>query len=317
MNAIEIKNLTKEYKLKDGNTFKALDNVSLNIKKGSFFGLLGPNGAGKSTLINTLASLVKKTSGEILISNIDFDKNNALAKSKLGIVPQEINIDPFFSVKESLEIYAGYYGVPKKQRKTNEIITALGLKDKQDANPRSLSGGMKRRLLVAKALVHDPDIIILDEPTAGVDVELREQLWEYVKELNSVHGKTIILTTHYLEEAEELCDEIAIINKGKIITHETKKGLKKLFGHKTLEITLSEKNKKSEIDNLKKDLEKIGKPTINNNIINIIYKDQDFSYSELVKILAKKKIEILNISTKESNIEDIFKDILKGNKITK
>lgn len=221
--AIEISNLSKIYQKSQKSAAKeALKSVNLKIKKGSFFGLLGPNGAGKSTIINILAGLVNKTAGEVKISGIDIDENPQKAKFKIGIVPQELVIDPFFTVRETLEIYAGYYGLKKSERRTDEIIAALGLKDKANAKPRSLSGGMRRRLLVAKALVHNPEILVLDEPTAGVDVELRNQLWNYVKNLNE-QGTTILLTTHYLEEAEQLCDEIAIINHGRVIKHDKKK----------------------------------------------------------------------------------------------
>ncbi len=223
--AIEINNLSKTYqKTSKSSAKQALGSINLKIKKGSFFGLLGPNGAGKSTIINILAGLVNKTSGEVRICGIDIDKNQQKSKFKIGIVPQELIIDPFFNVRETLEIYAGYYGIKKSQRRTDEIIEALGLKDKAKSAPRSLSGGMRRRLLVAKALVHSPEILVLDEPTAGVDVELRNQLWNYVKNLNQ-QGTTILLTTHYLEEAEELCDEIAIINHGSVIACDKKSNL--------------------------------------------------------------------------------------------
>ncbi|HLD77143.1 MAG TPA: ABC transporter ATP-binding protein, partial [Rickettsiales bacterium] len=197
--AIEIEKLTKIYKKSAKSPTKlALDGVDLKIKKGSFFGLLGPNGAGKSTIINILGGLVKKSAGNIKVCGFDIDVEPLKYKFELGIVPQELIIDPFFNVRETLEIYAGYFGVRKKNRRTDEIIEALGLKDQVNARPRSLSGGMRRRLLVAKALVHNPKILILDEPTAGVDVELRQQLWQYVKKLNG-QGTTIVLTTHYLE----------------------------------------------------------------------------------------------------------------------
>jgi len=302
-NAIEINNLSKTYKAKSGSV-KALDDVSLNIPKGSFFGLLGPNGAGKSTIINILADLVRKDDGQITISGLDFDKERNRAKARLGIVPQELILDPFFNVREALEIYAGYYGIKRKNRKTDELIKALGLSDKAEAAPRSLSGGMRRRLLVAKALVHDPDIIILDEPTAGVDVELRDQLWAYVTKLNK-QGKTIILTTHYLEEAEELCDQIAIINKGKIITNEKKENLKKLFGVKTLKLTFNKLNKTTLTS-----LNKFGEVVANDNIASITYKSGDFNYSDLISDLNKLKSEIIDITTEETDIEDIFKDLV-------
>ena len=183
--AIEIKDLQKTYNIGKKSEKKALKNINLEIKKGSFFGLLGPNGAGKSTIINIMAGLVKKTSGSVKIFGFDIEKESNEAKQEIGIVPQEIFIDPFFNVFETLEIYAGYYGIKKKDRRTLEIIEALGLKDKINAAPRSLSGGMKRRLLVAKSLVHNPKIVVLDEPTAGVDVELRDNLWSYIKKLKS------------------------------------------------------------------------------------------------------------------------------------
>jgi ABC-2 type transport system ATP-binding protein len=301
--ALKLHKLNKTYKTKTGN-LKALNDISLTIEKGSFFGLLGPNGAGKSTIINILADLVTKDSGTINIMGYDFDKNKINAKNCLGIVPQELVMDPFFNVKETLEIYAGYYGIKKANRRTDEIIRALGLTDKATAKPRSLSGGMKRRLLVGKSLVHNPDIIILDEPTAGVDVELRDQLWEYISKLNK-QGKTIILTTHYLEEAEELCDQIAIINKGKIIANDQKSNLKKIFGVKTLNITL--KNPKEEI---RCDLQEFGDITINNNIISIKYKTNNLEYDKLINKLTKNNAEIIDLNTQETDIEDIFKNLV-------
>ena len=227
--ALSIKNLTKKYQ---NSNFFALDDINLKVKKGSFFGLLGPNGAGKSTIINIISNIISKDSGEIKICGKDLDQQTKEAKLKIGIVPQELIIDPFFTVYETLELYAGYYGVRKKDRRTDEILQALGLADKKHQKPRSLSGGMRRRLLVAKALVHNPELLILDEPTAGVDVELRDQLWNYVKKLNKA-GTTIILTTHYLEEAEELCDEIAFLNKGKIINQGKKSKILKLIENRS------------------------------------------------------------------------------------
>jgi ABC-2 type transport system ATP-binding protein len=210
--AISVKEVKKTYVSPEGDIKEALKSINLDIARGKFFGLLGPNGAGKSSLINILAGVINKSSGTISVCGYDLDKDSKNVKLSLGCVPQEIVIDPFFTVEEMLDIYAGFYGVPKNQRRTQAIINALGLEDKAKVKPRSLSGGMKRRLLVAKALVHNPKVLILDEPTAGVDIELRKKLWEYVVELNK-NGTTIILTTHYLEEAQELCDEIAIIVK--------------------------------------------------------------------------------------------------------
>ncbi len=211
----------------------ALIDFNLQIPKGSIFGLLGPNGAGKSTFINILGGLVTKNSGKIKICGIDIEKNPKQSKKKIGIVPQELNIDPFFTPYELLELQAGLYGIPKKKRVTEEILNNVGLFEQRNAYARTLSGGMRRRLLVAKALVHDPEVLILDEPTAGVDVKLRASLWNYIKELNH-KGKTICLTTHYLEEAEKLCDYITIINKGKIIKNDTKNNMLNFISSKTV-----------------------------------------------------------------------------------
>lgn len=214
-NAIEVRDLRKTYAPRRGSAKEALKGVDLDVPAGSIFGLLGPNGAGKSTFINILAGLVTKSSGAVRIWGFDQDANPRMSRASIGVVPQEINIDPFFTPLETLEWQAGLYGVPKKRRRSREILDRLGLADKADAYSRSLSGGMLRRLLVGKALVHDPPVLVLDEPTAGVDIELRRTLWEYVRELNA-RGVTIILTTHYLEEAEEMCDRIAIIDKGAV-----------------------------------------------------------------------------------------------------
>ena len=214
--AISVENLKKIYSSNTPNQKVALHDISLSIKRGSIFGLLGPNGAGKSTFINILADLVRKTSGKISVMGYDHEKNLKKVKGLMGIVPQELNIDPFFSPYELLEIQAGLYGIPKKNRKTESILKLLALEDKAHAYARTLSGGMRRRLLIAKSMVHDPDILILDEPTAGVDVELRTNLWKNINKLNKL-GKTIIITTHYLHEAEELCKEIGIIDDGKLI----------------------------------------------------------------------------------------------------
>src|SRR5690349_21169139 len=203
---------------------RALDKVSIDVPRGEIFGLLGPNGAGKSTLINILAGLVNKSGGSVTIWGFDIEKHPRNAKASIGIVPQELVFDPFFTPRETLEIQAGLYGVPKERRRTDQLLRAVRLEDKAEAYSRTLSGGMKRRLLVAKAMTHSPPILVLDEPTAGVDIELRQQLWAYVRELN-VEGVTIVLTTHYLEEAENLCDRIAIINHGRLIANETTRTL--------------------------------------------------------------------------------------------
>lgn len=231
--AIEIKNLTKTYKT----GVKALKDLSLTIEKGEIFGLLGPNGAGKTTLIGIISGLVNKTSGEVNIFGKDVVKDYKFTRSHIGIVQQEVNNDPFFTVEETVDIQGGYFGIPKEKRKTAEILKKLNLSDKAKAIGRNLSGGMKKRVMIAKALVHDPEILFLDEPTAGIDVELRENLWELIRELKR-ERKTVVLTTHYLEEAEELADRIGIINNGELILVENKKDLIESHGKKLRDIYL-------------------------------------------------------------------------------
>jgi ABC-2 type transport system ATP-binding protein len=307
--AIEISSLNKTYKKSKKSAEKiALKSIDLQIKKGSFFGLLGPNGAGKSTIINILAGLVNKTSGVVKIGGIDIDKNSQGTKFKIGIVPQELVIDPFFNVRETLEIYAGYYGIRKANRKTDEIIEALGLKDKALATPRSLSGGMRRRLLVAKALVHNPEILVLDEPTAGVDVELRNQLWEYVKKLNKA-GTTILLTTHYLEEAEELCDEIAVINHGEVIACDRKENLMKLLSSKELIITAT--NSVTDIKFLET-LPQLRSKLVARDKISITYDPEKIEVEKILQIISDNKIQIRDISTKQPDLEEIFKHLIRA-----
>jgi ABC-2 type transport system ATP-binding protein len=235
-NAIEIQGLRKVYAGSGKTPAKeALISVDLAIPKGSIFGLLGPNGAGKSTLINILAGLVNKTAGSVKIWGFDQDVNPRQSRAAIGVVPQELNLDAFFTPRAALDVQAGLYGVPKSQRCTQEILKAIGLTDKADAYARTLSGGMQRRLLLGKALVHNPQVLVLDEPTAGVDIELRQMLWAYVRRLNAA-GTTIILTTHYLQEAEEMCDEIAIINHGRIVARDNTRSLIATLDAKTLVI---------------------------------------------------------------------------------
>ena len=234
-NAIDIEGLSKVYAATGGMPEKpALKGVDLAVREGSIFGLLGPNGAGKSTLINILAGLVTKTAGRVSIWGFDQDVNPRMSRASIGVMPQELNLDPFFTPRESLETQAGLYGVPKRARRTDEILQMIGLADKADAYARSLSGGMRRRLLLGKALVHQPNVLVLDEPTAGVDIELRQMLWENVRRLNEERGMTIILTTHYLEEAEQMCDEIAIVNHGEVVAQDTTKALLGRLDAKTL-----------------------------------------------------------------------------------
>ena len=305
--AISVKNLNKIYGKNSLSEKVALDNINLDIPKGSIFGLLGPNGAGKSTFINILADLVKKTSGKINVLGVDHEKDLKTVKSSMGIVPQELNIDPFFTPYELLEIQAGLYGVSRKNRKTNQILEMLALSDKSQAYARTLSGGMRRRLLIAKAMVHDPEILILDEPTAGVDVELRSNLWDSIHTLNS-KGKTIILTTHYLHEAEELCDTIAIIDKGKLVACDTKENIKSFINNKKITINYKPKDN-FDISELKKmDLN----IEYNANCIVINYIPNEIDFDKILQKIQKTGIEVIDMNIKESNLEDVFLKLTKN-----
>lgn len=307
-NAIEIKNLNKTYKSSGKSPAKiALKNINLSIPRGSIFGLLGPNGAGKSTIINILAGLVVKTSGEVKICDLDIDKNPRNAKSAIGIVPQEINFDPFFTPQKLLDIQAGMYGVPKNERRTDELLEMVGLTEQANSYARSLSGGMKRRLMVAKSLVHNPPVLVLDEPTAGVDVELRQMLWENVKRLNE-SGVTIVLTTHYLEEAQELCDRIAIINHGEIITNEEKETLLERIDNKEIHFRMEKEIKEIPNNLIKYNAIKEGKRTL-----VIRYSPQDHCINEIIDVLQKLDNKICDISTDESDLEDIFLQLVREN----
>ena len=301
--SIEAIKVNKIYKKKD-KKIDALNNFNINIKKGSIYGLLGPNGAGKSTFINMLGGLVLKTSGSIKICGVDIDKNSKLSKTKIGIVPQELNIDPFFTPIELLELQGGLYGVAKKNRKSEEILFNLGLAEQKNSYARTLSGGMRRRLLIAKALVHNPDVLILDEPTAGVDVELRKNLWHYIRKLNK-EGMTICLTTHYLEEAQELCGYITILNKGKIIKSDTKINLLNLVGKKTVRFIL---DKDYPIPNK---LEVYG-TSIKNNILTLSYEKNKVDLKIIINILNENNIIFKEIDTYEKDLEDIFIDLTKN-----
>ena len=305
--AISVKNLNKIYGKNSLSEKVALNNINLDIPKGSIFGLLGPNGAGKSTFINILADLVKKTSGKVNVLGVDHEKDLKTVKSSMGIVPQELNIDPFFTPYELLEIQAGLYGVSRKNRKTNQILEMLALSDKSQAYARTLSGGMRRRLLIAKAMVHDPEILILDEPTAGVDVELRSNLWDSIHLLNN-KGKTIILTTHYLHEAEELCDTIAIIDKGKLVACDTKENIKSFINNK--KITINYKPKYNfDISELKKMGLNI---EYNANCIVINYTPNEIDFDKILQKIQKIGIEVINMNIKESNLEDVFLKLTKN-----
>ena len=297
--ALKIENLVKRY----NKSKLALDGVNLEVPVGSFFALLGPNGAGKSTMINIIAGITKKDSGKIDIMGYDFDTDNTMAKRQIGIVPQEIMLDSFFTVYEALEIFAGYYGIRPNQRRTNELLDALGLSDKKNTLTRHLSGGMKRRLLVAKAMVHSPKVLILDEPSAGVDIILREQIWEYLLKLNK-EGTTIILTTHYLEEAEKLCDYISFINNGSIIHTDKKTNLLSTFGYKKITIDTTKK-----VTHKPEDFN-ILNAKFSGNHMEFISHPQTMHTGEIISKVIKLGYEINNITILEPELEDIFKKII-------
>ena len=304
--ALEIKNVGKTYKLQDGNSLKALDDITFNVKQGEIFGLLGPNGAGKSTLINILGGTVIKSNGLVNVWGFDLDLNPRQVRASIGIVPQEINVDPFFTPKKLLDIQAGMYGVAKKDRITDKILELTSLTDKADSYMRSLSGGMRRRLLLAKAMVHQPPILILDEPTAGVDVDLRQKLLENVKELNK-QGVTIILTTHYLQEAEELCDRIAIINHGKIVALDKTENLLSEIHLKKIKFKV--KNFKNIGDKLDDHL-KI--EYLKNNQISIKYDKTITNIEDIIFKIKEKGLEIEDIMTEDADLEDVFIKLTKN-----
>ncbi len=301
--AISIENLQKTY----AGGKRALDGVTFDVPRGQIFGLLGPNGAGKSTLINILSGMVNKTGGSAEIWGFDIDEHPRNAKASIGIVPQEILFDPFFTPFEALELQAGLYGVPKGQRRSMELLRAMHLEDKRDAYARTLSGGMKRRLLVAKAMVHSPPVLVLDEPTAGVDIELRQQLWAYVRELNS-NGITIVLTTHYLEEAEELCDRIAIINHGKLITNQPTRELVNMAQEKVVELTVD------------RDLVEAPQSPVferatltGGRVLTITYRKDRANAGEVLAAVSGAGLGIVDVSTKEPDLEDVFLNLTRSN----
>ena len=301
--AIVAENLQKTYAgTKKTPAKTALKGVDLTIKRGSMFGLLGPNGAGKSTFINILAGLVKKSGGTANVWGFDIDKNPRQARAALGVVPQEITTDVFFTPKEALELHAGFYGVPKQERRTMEILEALGLADKADAYVRQLSGGMKRRLLVAKAMVHNPPILILDEPTAGVDIELRRQLWEYVKGLHAL-GATVVLTTHYLEEAQELCDTIGIINQGELVACEPTEKLIASLDRKTLMIApIDALDAAPDLAPFKASLTADGR-------LAIPYRPSEAKVAQILDRLSAAGVAVKDLSTVEADLEDVFLEL--------
>lgn len=294
--AIAIRGLSKTY----SGGKQALSGIDLDIPRGVIFGLLGPNGAGKSTLINILAGLVRKTSGTASIWGFDIDSDPRNAKASIGIVPQELVFDPFFTPFETLENQAGYYSVPKHKRRTMELLRAVHLEDKAHAYARTLSGGMKRRLLVAKAMVHSPPVLVLDEPTAGVDISLRQQLWAYVRALND-NGITVVLTTHYLEEAEELCDRIAIINHGRLIANEATRTLVGMAREKAVEVTVDRDIDRLPDNRCFEKVERIGERTI-----AITFDKDKVNAGEVLTALQETGLGIVDVSTREADLEDVF-----------
>lgn len=325
--AIEVSQLTKIYRAKGSgkaspsssdnsqatatNGKLALDKVDLVVPRGSIFALLGPNGAGKSTLINILAGLVIKTSGEARVWGYDGNQDMRQARLAIGVVPQELNIDPFFTPFELLEMQAGLYGVPKSERDTDKILQMVGLYDKRNSYARALSGGMRRRLLVAKALVHRPPVLVLDEPTAGVDIELRRQLWDNVQELNR-QGTTVLLTTHYLEEAEQLCEHIAIINHGKLVANESKRSLLGRLDVKTMRMKLAGKldNIPASLANFQTNLSEDKDTGL--SILDISYKPSLTKASDVVQAIAASGLEMRDLTTVETDLEDIFLQITRN-----
>ena len=299
--AIRIQGLRKTYKAQGNAPAKdALKGIDLTIPEGSVFGLLGPNGAGKSTLINILAGLVVKSAGQVEIWGFDQDKNPRQSRASIGVMPQELNLDPFFTPRGALEVQAGLYGVPKSQRRSDDILKMVGLTDKAHAYARTLSGGMRRRLLLGKALVHHPHILVLDEPTAGVDIELRQMLWENVRKLNREQGMTIILTTHYLEEAEEMCDEIAIINQGSLIARDSTKNLLGQLDSRTIVIDPADQpDSLPTVPNVQIDRRDDGTLAFN-------YSASSITADEVLDAVRTAGIRIRDVRTEQPDLEDVF-----------
>ena len=301
-NILSVKKLNKVYR----KNIHALKDLNLEVKEGEILGLLGPNGAGKSTFINILAGVTDKTSGEVIVWGFDLDKNPRQVRVSLGIVPQEINVDPFFTPKKLLDLQAGLFGVKKKDRITDTVLDLVALKDRSNSYTRNLSGGMKRRLMIAKALVHKPPIIILDEPTAGVDVELRKNLWENIRSLKKL-GVTIILTTHYLLEAEELCDRIGIIHKGNLIALDTTENMLNKIQTKTIKFEI---NKRIVLD----DINNKGYNILNNteSEFKIEYNKQEFNIQKIINLLESQGIVIKDIKSEDPDLEDVFVNLTKN-----
>ena len=300
--AIEIEGLKKTY----SGGKDALKGINLNVPRGSVFGLLGPNGAGKSTLINILAGLVTKSTGKVTIWGWDQDVNPRQSRAAIGVMPQELNLDPFFTPRGALEVQAGLYGVSKAQRRSDEILEMIGLTDKAEAYARTLSGGMRRRLLLGKALVHRPHVLVLDEPTAGVDIELRQMLWTNVRKLNRDSGMTIILTTHYLEEAEEMCDEIAIINHGEVVARDSTSNLLGALDAKTMVIQPdSAVGPLPEVDG-------IGVTTRDDGTIAVTYRARQTSAEDVLSMLRDNGVRIRDVRTEQADLEDVFLSLTRS-----
>ena len=305
-NVEDVKNLKKTYSKKGANLVEALKSLNLEVKEGEIFGLLGPNGAGKSTFINILGGSVIKSEGNVNVWGFNIDKNPRQVRASIGIVPQEVNVDPFFSPKKLLDLQAGLYGVKKKDRITDTILKLVSLEKQANSYSRSLSGGMKRRLMVAKAMVHQPPIIILDEPTAGVDVDLRKKLWDNVKSLNK-QGVTIILTTHYLEEAEKMCDRIGILSHGELVALDTTKNLLNRIQTKMVNFKI---DKKADInENTLKSLKIISSEK---NKLSISYEKSKINIDQIISLLKAQNIKIFDISTDDGDLEDVFLRLTKS-----
>jgi len=305
-NVVDVKNLKKTYSKKGANLVEALKSLNLEVKEGEIFGLLGPNGAGKSTFINILGGSVIKSEGNVNVWGFNIDKNPRQVRASIGIVPQEVNVDPFFSPKKLLDLQAGLYGVKKKDRITDTILKLVSLEKQANSYSRSLSGGMKRRLMVAKAMVHQPPIIILDEPTAGVDVDLRKKLWDNVKSLNK-QGVTIILTTHYLEEAEKMCDRIGILSHGELVALDTTKNLLNRIQTKMVNFKI---DKKADInENTLKSLKIISSEK---NKLSISYEKSKINIDQIISLLKAQNIKIFDISTDDGDLEDVFLRLTKS-----
>ncbi len=306
--AVSIRALSKIYRgSKRQSPKEALRGIDLDIPRGSIFGLLGTNGAGKSTLINILAGLVLKSGGEAHIWGYEIAASPRMAAASIGVVPQELNLDAFFTPRELLELQAGLYGVPKRERRTDALLAAVGLTSKADSYARTLSGGMRRRLMVAKAMVHSPPVLVLDEPTAGVDVELRRALWDYVRQLNAA-GTTVLLTTHYLEEAEELCDRIAIINNGRLVANDTRDNLLRRIDSKRITVTVD----RDLPDELASNMRACGWERLSPRQLSLIYQPSKIAIGQLLLVVQMNRFGINDISTEETDLEDIFLQLTRA-----